>query len=134
MRLISRSFDRFIRCCSASNEFFPSSSNATISASSTAFTWSTSSWIIRSSGYLSVTSRPLRVTRCVASVAILVTERIPSNFGSNHHFGSSNAFHPPSASIGWNAGGDGISGDTCRDARKTSQSVRVLTTWYSSPG
>ena len=111
--MISRSLDRFIRCCSASNEFFPSSSNATISASSTAFTWSTSSWIIRSSGYLSVTSRPFRVTRRVASVAIVVIERIPSNFGSNHHLGSSNAFQPPSASIGWNAGGEGDQRRTC---------------------
>jgi hypothetical protein len=50
-RLISRSFCRFMRCCSASNEFFPSSSNATISASTTAFTWSTSSWTRCSSGY-----------------------------------------------------------------------------------
>ena len=37
-RLISRSFARFIRCCSASNELRPSASNATISPSSTAFT------------------------------------------------------------------------------------------------
>ena len=133
IRLISRSFVRFIRCWSASNEFLPSSSNATISASSTTFTWSTSSCTIRSSGYLSVTSRPFRVTRRVKSVAIVVTERIPSSLSSNNHAGSSNAFQPPSASIGWKLGGTSISGARCPEARKASQSVRVFTKWNSSP-
>ncbi len=38
------------------------------------------------------------------------THRMPSSFGSNHHAGSSKASHPPSASIGSNRGGAGISG------------------------
>ena len=84
MRLISRSFARFIRCCSASNEFLPSSSNATISPSSTAFTWSTSSWIMWSSGYCDVTSRPVRVISFVSPVVSSARQRIPSSFGSNH--------------------------------------------------
>ena len=83
---------------------------------------------------MSETSRPFLVTRRVASVAIVVIERIPSNFGSNHHAGSSNAFQPPSASIGWNAGGEAISGACWLEARKASQSVLVLTKWNSRPG
>ena len=60
---------RFMRCWSASNEFLPSSSNATISPSITAFTWSTSSWIMWISGYWAVASRPVRVRKMVSPVA-----------------------------------------------------------------
>ena len=47
---------------------------------------------------------------------------MPSSFGSNHHPSSSNASRPPSASIGWNRGGEASSGAVCALARKASQS------------
>ena len=123
-----------MRCCSASNEFLPSASNATISPSSTAFTWSTSSWIMWMSGYCDVTSRPVRVMSLVSPVVISARQRIPSSLGSNHQSSSSNACQPPSASIGWNRRGDSINGASCALARNASQSVRVFTKWNSRPG
>ncbi len=124
-----------MRCWSTSKELRPFSSNATTSPSSTAFTWFTISWIIRSSGYWPTTSRPVRVISRVSPVSSRPTARIPSNFGSNRHAGSSNASHPPSASIGCtDAGGGAISGASCALASSASQSVRVFTKWNSSPG
>ena len=61
-----------------------------------------------SSGYLSRDVAPVRRDQARQVGRQVVIARIPSNFGSNHHVGSSNAFHPPSASIGCIAGGESI--------------------------
>ena len=86
------------------------------------------------SGYCAVTSRPVRVMSFVSPVVISARQRMPSSFGSNDQSSSSNAFQPPSASIGWKRRGDSISGRSCALARNASQSVRVFTKWNSKPG
>ena len=87
-----------------------------------------------SSGYCSVASRPVRVRSFVSPVESSATHRMPSSFGSNHQASSSKGAHPPSASIGSNRGGVGISGADCALARNASQSVFVFTKWNSRPG
>ena len=87
-----------------------------------------------SSGYVSVTTRPVRERSTVSPVESSARHRIPSSFGSNHQPSSSKAWWPPSASIGRNDGGEAISGAVCALARNASQSVRVLTKWNSRFG
>ena len=134
-RSISRAFARFIRCWSASNEFLPSSSNATISPSITAFTWSTSSWIMWISGYCAVASRPVRVRSTVSPGRQLGEAADPVEL----------RLEPPSgvveglpAALGEHRREPRRRGDQRRApgamARNASQSVRVLTKWNSMPG
>ena len=84
MRLISRSFARFMRCCSASNEFLPSLVERDDLAVEHGVHLVDQLVDHVDVGVLRVTSRPVRVMSFVSPVVISARQRMPSSLGSNH--------------------------------------------------